>query len=78
MKIYVLCKMNSNELVSSLSYESIESAKLAEKEYIYSIIEEMLRDQYNAEKYIQVNNLKKISLLNIIPKDFKKRILFKL
>lgn len=72
MKIYVLCKRNSCELIGNSSYECIESAKLAEKEHIYSTIEGMLRDQYNVEKYIQINNLKKISLLNIIPKDFKK------
>lgn len=49
--------MNSNELVSSLSYESIESAKLAEREYIYSIIEGILL--HDVEKYIQINKLKK-------------------
>lgn len=77
MKIYVLCNRNSYQLINTVSYESIESAKLAEKEYIYSTIEGMLCNQHDIEKYIQINNLKKISLLSFIPKDFKKEYYLK-
>lgn len=77
MKIYVLCNRNSYQLINTVSYESIEYAKLAEKEYIYSTIEGMLCNQNDIEKYIQINNLKKISLLNFIPKDFKKEYYLK-